>query len=93
MKLKLEIEAQIINSLHAKSISVDLDSDGCLMVSECYFDPDAKAGMLYLTPKRQLPTGHLPFAVVSADHIYGVFTFNNKAVIIEFGSNAMEFGD
>jgi hypothetical protein len=45
--------------------------------------------MLYILPKSELPKGKLPFLVILADYVYGVFYIDAQAAIIEVNSMAL----
>ena len=46
--------------------------------------------MLYIQPKNKLPKGALPFLVVCADFVHGVFHFEGEAAIIEVSTLALD---
>ena len=90
MRLDKDVDAKIRSSLQQHGINVALDSDDRILVHEYRMDPKAKAGMLYLRPKDQVPNGELPFLVTGGRGVYGVFHLDGEAVIIEVGFAAMD---
>ena len=91
MQLKSEVDSDIQQSLRSNGIAFPLNSKGMIDICEFIIDESANAGMLYIIPKHELPDGELPFIVVKAQWVYGVFHFNNKAAIIEVGKKAISY--
>ena len=90
MILKDKIDADIQKNLRSNGINYQVDTDNRIHIHETRMDKMAKAGMLYLIPKEKLPKGELPFLVVTARWVYGVFHYENKAAIIEVSTKAMD---
>lgn len=83
MKLKDIVDSDIQSSLKENDIEVALDADGRIHVRQHRLDNEAKTGFLYLKPEYEIPKGPLPFLVVSAKGVYGIFHENKEALIIE----------
>lgn len=90
MKLDVTTDSSIRNSLKKHDIHVDINIHGYINIHEYKMDSEAKAGMLYLKPKSEIPNGKLPFLVVDAKGVYGVFYKDKKALIIEVSLSAMQ---
>jgi hypothetical protein len=89
MKLHESIDFHIQSSLDEEGIKFSLNSEGRLSVSHVNYDPDAKAGMVYLIPEQDLPKGELPFIIISAPNVFGVFIHDGYAAIIEVNGQAL----
>ena len=90
MKLNPKIDKDIQRSLNKAMIKFPTDSNGNILITEYRMDIKAKAGTLYIKPPLLVPGGELPFLVVNAQWIYGVFHLNNQALMIEVGSDAID---
>jgi hypothetical protein len=89
MELKPEIDKQIQIELISNGIAFPIDEKGHISIHEFRVDAQAHIGMLYIIPKSNLPKGKLPFIVILAQYIYGVFYIDGQAAIIEAGSMAI----
>jgi hypothetical protein len=89
MELKPEIDEQIQIELISHGITFPIDEKGGIAIHEFRIDKQANIGMLYIIPKGNLPFGKLPFIVILAQYIYGVFYIDGQAAIIEAGSMAI----
>jgi hypothetical protein len=89
MELKHEIDEQIQIELISNGIAFPIDEKGRIAIHEFRMDTQAGIGMLYIIPKSNLPFGKLPFIVIFAQYIYGVFYIDGQAAIIEAGVMAI----
>jgi hypothetical protein len=76
--------------LFFNGITFPLDAKGRIAIHEYRMDTKACAGMLYILPESELPKGELPFLVAPANYVYGVFSFDGQAAIIEVSSMALD---
>ena len=90
MELEPNIDKDIQTELLSNRITFPIDSQGKIAIHEFRIDTKAKAGMLYILPASQLPRGELPFLVAPADYVYGIFSFEGKAAIIEVSIMALD---
>jgi hypothetical protein len=90
MELKPKIDKEIQIELFSHGITFPVDEKGRIAIHEYRIDKKACAGMLYILPKNNLPKGKLPFLVISANNVYGVFYIDGKAAIIEVSSMAFD---
>ncbi|MCP3921955.1 MAG: hypothetical protein GY714_05140 [Desulfobacterales bacterium] len=90
MKLKEIIDKCIQKGLRLNKIDFAVDSNNRLLIEEVRVDKKAKAGMLYLVPETTLPKDALPSVVIEAKWVYSVFYHENKAVIIEVSTEALD---
>jgi hypothetical protein len=90
MELKPYIDKEIQIELMSNGITLPVDSSGKIAIHEFQIDTQAGAGMLYVLPRSILPDGALPFLVVRADWVYGVFHFEGKAAMIEVSTMALD---
>jgi hypothetical protein len=90
MELKPKIDKQIQMGLLSNGITFPVDERGRIVIHEYRVDTKGCAGMLYVQPKSELQKGKLPFLVILADHVYGVFYIDGKAAIIEVSSMALD---
>ncbi|WP_299415061.1 hypothetical protein [Acaryochloris sp. IP29b_bin.148] len=90
MKLKSDIDKDIQLGLIAHGITFPIDDTGKIAIHEFRIDTQARIGMLYILPKTKLPDGALPFLVIPAQYLYGVFHFERQAAIIEIGTMALD---
>jgi hypothetical protein len=89
MELKPEIDEQIQIELISNGIVFPIDEKGRIAIHEFRMDTQAGIGMLYIIPRNNLPKGKLPFIVIFAPYIDGVFYIDGQAAIIEAGSMAL----
>jgi hypothetical protein len=89
MELKHEIDEQIQIELTSNGIAFPINEKGRIVIHEIRMDTQAGIGMLYIIPKSNLPKGKLPFIVILAQYIYGVFYIDGQAAMIEAGSMAI----
>jgi hypothetical protein len=89
MELKPEIDEQIQIELISNGIAFPIDEKGHIAIHEFRMDTQANIGMLYIIPNSSLPFGKLPFIVIFAQYIYGVFYIDGQAAIIEAESIAL----
>jgi hypothetical protein len=90
MELKSKIDQEIQIGLSSNRITFPVDVKGKIAIYEYRMDTRAGTGMLYVLPASDLPKGELPFLVIPASHIYGVFHIDGKAAIIEVNSMALD---
>ncbi len=90
MRIKRNIDADIQHSLRKACIAFPLDKHGEIAISEYRMDTAAKAGFAYIQHRDTIPSGELPFLVVAAEWVFGVFHHDGNAVIIELGERAIE---
>jgi hypothetical protein len=90
MELKPRIDKQIQIGLFSNEIRFPVDERGRIAIHEYRIDSKARAGMLYILPKSDLPKGELPFLVILADYVYGVFHIDGKVAIIEVSAMALD---
>jgi hypothetical protein len=90
MELIPKIDKQIQIGLFSNGIAFPVDERGRITIHKYRIDTKACAGMLYILPKSELPKGKLPFLVILADYVYGVFYIDGKAAIIEISSMALD---
>jgi hypothetical protein len=90
MELKPKIDKQIQIELLSNGIAFPVDKRGRIAIHEYRIDTKACVGMLYILPKSELPKGKLPFLVILADHVYGVFYIDGKAAIIEINTMVLD---
>jgi hypothetical protein len=89
MELKHDIDSDIQRGLRTNGIKFPVDGRGRIAISELRMDTKAKSGMLYIIPENNLPKVELPFLVVQAQWVYGVFHYDGEAAIIEIGERAL----
>ncbi|MFN8576293.1 MAG: hypothetical protein U0354_05505 [Candidatus Sericytochromatia bacterium] len=90
MKLKSEIDLEIQKELKENNLNFLVDEFNNLKIYEYRMDKNAGIGMLYLVPYFDLPKGKQPYIVISVQWVYCVFYYENKASIIEIGTNAID---
>jgi hypothetical protein len=90
MELKSRIDKEIQINLLSNGITFPVDANGKISIYEYRMDTTANAGMLYVIPKSELPKGALPFLIFPVDYVYGVFSFDGQAAIIEVSSMALD---
>lgn len=90
MRLKPDIDKFIQKQLIGLNIRFNLDEAGFLSASEFRVDKSASMCMLYLESAASIPDGELPFKVISAPFVSGVFHYDSKALIIELGTQALD---
>jgi hypothetical protein len=89
IELKPEIDEQIQIGLLSNGITFPIDKRGRIVIHEYRIDTKACAGILYILPKSELLKGKLPFLVILADYVYGIFYIDAQAAIIEVSSMAL----
>jgi hypothetical protein len=93
MKLKSEIDRKLQKSMRESGFEFLLDECGGIEVALQVIDEEAKAVMLYLIPKEEIPEGELSFFISPVEHTYGVFHINSRAVMIEINSSALQLNN
>lgn len=89
MKIDPVIDTDIQKSLQEAGIAYPVDRNGRIAVHEFRMDTRAKVGMAYFKASNKVPKGALPFLVISAQWVYGVFHYESKGVAIEVGEKAL----
>ena len=89
-RLKKNIDVSVQGELRKCCLFFSLEANGLLKVFKYQVDVAAKSVLVYLSDPVSLPDGELPFSVISVKGIYGVFTVDNRAAILEASSSILE---
>jgi hypothetical protein len=90
MRLNSVVDKEIQKSLREKGIKFQTESNGKLLILKFKIDESETAGMLYLKKEKYMPSGALPFTVIDAPCLYGVFHLKGEALIIEVSGDALD---
>lgn len=89
-KLERSIDILLQEELGRHCLNFTVEFGGSIKVFESKIDSDAEAALIYLTEPALIPEGALPFLIVNVKGIFGVFTVDNTAAIIEASSTILE---
>lgn len=89
-RLKRSIDILVQSELKKYQLQFSVGANNLLEVSEYQVDTTSNAVLVYLLDPKVLPKKELPFTVIDVKGTYGVFTFENKAAILEASSSILE---
>ena len=90
-RLIRSIDILVQRELKKCQLQFDINENKLLKVAKYQVDTESNAVLIYLLEPKSVPGGKSPFVVIDVEGIYGVFAFENKAVILEASSSILEF--